>query len=119
MAKFEKGNRASVGNKGGGRKSAFEEFLAAQWHAKAWEGKDENGKPLDVKALVKKIAGGKFGVRDRYLLKALTGDPRILAKFGDKLLPDLTMHMGPTGGAVEVSFKGEAKKRSAKYHAAK
>lgn len=110
--RFQKGNKASAGVTEGktGRKSMYAEFIEAQWQHKSWITEE------DVLKLAEKIKGGKYSVRDMYLYKALIGDPRVLAKFGDKLLPDLTLLMGPGGGAIEVDLKGEAKKRSAKYH---
>ncbi len=103
-----------IGNSGGvkgrsGRKSAYQEFLDAQWHAKAWQ------EDTDAEELKAKIKTGKFSVRDRFLYAALSGNDRILAHFADKILPDISMLIGPTGGAVEVDLVGEAKKRSAKY----
>jgi len=99
------------GKKGrSGRKSAYQEHLDAQQHYQAWT------LPQDVEELEKRIKSKKYSVWDVFLLKALKADPRILAKYSDKVMPDLTVLMGPTGGAIAVDLKGEAKKRSAKYH---
>lgn len=110
MPKFTKGNKAAVGNKGGGRKSAYQEHLDAQAHFQGWT------MPQDVAELERRIASKKYSGWDIFLLRALKSDPRILSKWADKVMPDLTILMGPTGGAVQVDLKGEAKKRSAKYH---
>lgn len=109
---FEKGNKLSAGVSEGktGRPSAYQEYLNAQAHYQSWT------RPQSVAELEARIKSKKYSVWDVFLLKALKADPRVLAKFADKIMPDLTMLMGPTGGAVEVDLKGEAKKRSAKYH---
>lgn len=102
--------RGNPGNKGGGRKSAYQEFLDAQWHNAKWV------KNTDIKKLAAKISSGKFSVRDIYLYQALSGkNARILAAFGDKILPDISMMIGASGGAVQVDLLGEAKKRVEKY----
>lgn len=112
-----KGNKNAKGNVSrAGRKSAYAEFLDAQWHKQMWDGVPREGDNLegvDAKGLADKIAGGYYSVKDMFLYKALTGNERILAVFADKLLPSLNMHMGPTGEALDLT--GEAKKRSAKY----
>lgn len=105
-----KGNRNGKGNSNSGRKSAYQEFLDAQWHNEKWF------KNTDMGKLAKKIQSGKYSVRDIYLYKALTAkSDRILADFGDKILPDISMMIGASGGAVEIDLLGEAKKRVAKW----
>ena len=42
----------------------------------------------DREALLKKIESGKYSIWDMYRFKALIGDPKILSRFADKLLPD-------------------------------
>lgn len=81
-----KGNDYAKGNKGGGRKSAYEEATSAIWHAERWE--------LDNfrEELRKKVESGVHSVRDVFLLKALDGNERILGIFANKLLPDLVDH---------------------------
>ena len=83
---FEKGHKKSVGNKGGGRASAFEEVQNAIWHADKWE------VDSDVPSLQAKLKSGKYSVRDVFLAKALQGNERILGIFANKLLPDLIDH---------------------------
>lgn len=87
---FEKGHKKSVGNKGGGRASAYQELQEAVWHADAWK------IDSDVPALQAKLKTGKYSVRDVFLAKALQGNERILGIFANKLLPDLVDHT--TGG---------------------
>lgn len=103
--------RGNPGNKGGGRKSAYQEFLDAQWHNAKWM------KTTDFAKLEKRINSGKFSVRDMYLYKAMKGNDRLLARFGDKILPDISMMIGASGNAVEVDLVGEALKRVGKYEA--
>lgn len=83
---FEKGHKKSVGNKGGGRASAYEEVQNAIWHAEKWE------IDSDVPMLQAKLKSGKYSVRDVFLAKALQGNERILGIFANKLLPDLVDH---------------------------
>lgn len=83
---FEKGHKKSVGNKGGGRASAFEELKNAVWHVDKWE------VDSDVPALQAKLKTGKYSVRDVFLAKALQGNERVLSIFANKLLPDLIDH---------------------------
>lgn len=87
---FEKGHKKSVGNKGGGRASAYKELQEAVWHADAWK------IDSDVPALQAKLKTGKYSVRDVFLAKALQGNERILGIFANKMLPDLVDHT--TGG---------------------
>lgn len=102
--------KGNPGNKGGGRKSAYQEFLDAQWHNEKWV------KKTDLEKLSARIKSGKYSVRDVYLYKAMTGkSDRILASFGDKILPDISMMIGASGGAVEIDFLGEAEKRVKKW----
>lgn len=104
-----KGSKNAAGNKGGGRKSAYQEYLDAQKHYQAWT------QPQDLNALVKRIKSRKYSVWDVFVMRALKADPRILAKFADKIMPDLTMLMGPGGGAIEIDLLGEAEKRAKVY----
>ena len=83
---FQKGHKHSVGNKGGGRASAFEELKNAVWHVDKWE------VDSDVPALQAKLKTGKYSVRDVFLAKALQGNERVLSIFANKLLPDLIDH---------------------------
>jgi hypothetical protein len=86
-----KGSKNALGNKGGGRASAFEELQNAVWHHDKWE------VDSDVPALQAKLKTGKYSVRDVFLAKALQGNERVLSIFANKLLPDL----------VDMTSKGE------------
>lgn len=70
------------GNKGGGRKSAYQE------RADARELTHMFFEEIDVKELVEKIMSGKYRVKDALLVKALLGDDRILLGMFNKLFPD-------------------------------
>lgn len=80
---FEKGHKLSVGNKGGGRKSAWEEKQDANFVADVWE------HAQDVEALEEKIRSKKYSGREITALRLLKGSERLMAKFMDKLVPDL------------------------------
>lgn len=71
-----------IGNKGGGRKSAYQERQDAEWLASVWTG------DIDRAELARKIATKVHSVRDVYLFKALMGNDRILESIADKILPD-------------------------------
>lgn len=70
------------GNRGGGRKSAYQERQDAEWLASVWTG------DIDRAALAAKVASKRHSVRDVYLFKALMGNDKILASMADKILPD-------------------------------
>lgn len=74
------------GNKGGRRKSAYQERQDAIWHDEKWRIE------TDVPVLKAKLETGKYSVRDVFLAKALQGNERILGIFANKLLPDLHDH---------------------------
>ena len=88
---FQKGHKLSVGNKGGSRRSAYQEKRDAEWHADIWKHQQ------DVDALIEKVKGRKYAGRDIAALKLLQGDKYIIGKFMDKLVPNL----------VDVSSNGE------------
>lgn len=76
-----KNNKNALGNRGGGRKSAFEEVKEAEWLRAAWNG------DFNVDSLKKKVESGMYGVRDIFLLNALNGQPAALRVMADKILP--------------------------------
>ena len=77
-----KNNQNAMGNRGGGRKSAYQEGKDAAWLKKAW------GKNFDVTELRKKIDSGVYSVRDVFLLNALEGESAMLKIMADKMLPN-------------------------------
>lgn len=74
------------GNKGGGRKSSYQEKKDAEWAFDSWK------KPTDLEALKTKIKSGHFSARDIYLFKLLTGSEAIMKDLGGKVMADLHDH---------------------------
>lgn len=93
---FEKGHKKSVGNKGGGRASAFEELKEAVWHDEKWN------IDTDVPSLQAKLKTGQYAVKDVFLAKALQGNERILSIFANKLLADLVDVRGKDGAELKA-----------------
>jgi hypothetical protein len=77
-----KGNKNAVGNRGGGRKSAYQELSDAQ------QFRDLFFEEQDQEAIEAKIRAGRFSLKDRYALNGMEGDTRVLNKIVDKILPD-------------------------------
>ena len=78
-----KGNSFAKGNRGGGRKSAYEEGRDATWLCDVWNS------PQDYEELKEKIVVSKrYSVRDMVQWKALNGDTQMLKVMADKMLPD-------------------------------
>jgi len=74
-----KGSKNALGNRGGGRKSAYKEKVDAEFLINVWEGK------VSPKQLQKKIASMKYGAKHVFALKCLQGDKAALQKIADKL----------------------------------
>lgn len=74
------GNTNAQGNRGGGRKSAREELADIQDLLKIWDG--SYGTVEDLK---KKIDSGKFGAKDMFAARCLSGESKYMAKLVDKL----------------------------------
>lgn len=71
------------GKKGvSGRKSAYQEKADAQFLADAFFGK------IDQEEIETAIRSGKFSIKERFLLTAMEGEPRILNALFAKLFPD-------------------------------
>lgn len=76
------GNKNALGNRGGGRKSAYDEIKEAEWLTEAWNCDQ------DVESLRKKIEDEKtYSVRDMLLWKALNGSEAVLKRFADAIFP--------------------------------
>jgi hypothetical protein len=71
------------GNKGGGRKSAYQEKADAE---QLWAMFDDPTKIADIR---KRVESGVFSVRDVMQLKMLGGNERLIAEVFKKLFPDL------------------------------
>ena len=78
--------KGTIGNKGGYRKSAYEEHKDAEWTGQLWRGEH------DVEVLEKKVLSKKYSGKDIATLKILKGNERLIAKVMDKLIPDLHDH---------------------------
>lgn len=78
-----KGNKNAVGNKGGGRKSAYQEM------ADATEAFDIFFGEQDQEVLEEKIRSGKFSLADRLKLTGMEGDTVVLVTALKKAVPDL------------------------------
>lgn len=85
------------GNRGGGRKSAYQEQLDAQQLYKAFF------EEQDVGAIVAKIQSGKFSIFDRAKALGLAGKERVIMGMLNKLVPDLARF----DGKVETTSAGD------------
>jgi len=74
-----KGSKNALGNKGGGRKSAYDEMADAQVLTDIWEGK------FTKKELEDLVRSGKYGAKHIFAAKCMSGDERMLSKLLDKL----------------------------------
>lgn len=70
------------GNKGGSRKSAYEERKDADWLYNVWHNIQ------NLQKLTMKIQSGMFSVKDMVLFKAMSGNDAILNNLANKALPD-------------------------------
>lgn len=100
----KKGNKNSIGNKGGGRKSAYEELAIAERIVEAFT------KGIDKKKLTAALKSDKVNLTDYSLVRALKSDA-VLMGLLKKLLPDKI----EDNGKKEVDFSREAYKRIGKY----
>ena len=73
------GNQNAVGNKGGGRSSAYQENMDAKFLHDLWEGE------IDEEKLKKIIESGKYGAKHVFAIMAMTRDPKMMGKLVDKL----------------------------------
>ena len=76
------GNKNGVGNKGGGRPSAYVEAGRAKLLVEMFY--DDH----DIKKIRKKIIKGKFSIRDRHIENALKGEQTAINPIFNKLHPD-------------------------------
>ena len=94
-----KGNKNALGNRGGGRKSAYQERADAESLLRMFFSEH------DYHKLAKLVKSGKFSLQQRFLLKALDGDTRVLTVVFNKLFPDKLMqsHEPPIGDNEECA----------------
>jgi hypothetical protein len=57
---------------------------------------------VDQEEIEKAIRSGIFSVKDRFLLTAMEGDPKILSALFNKLFPDKMEMMGKDGEPIKV-----------------
>lgn len=76
------GSKNALGNKGGGRKSAYQERADADF---LWRMFTE---PVDKAVLMKKVSTGKFSILETMVFKALTGNERLISDMFKKIFPD-------------------------------
>ena len=77
-----KNNHNGKGNKGGGRKSAFQERADADLLWKMFFGE------LSEQTILKKVRTGKYSLKDVFVKKGFDGNERILSEIFRKLFPD-------------------------------
>ena len=78
-----KGNQNAKGNKGGGRKSAYQELADVKELHSFWH--DIH----DIDKLSEELKSRKFRGRTRVLLSFLTGNERVTVEILKKIFPDL------------------------------
>lgn len=82
------GNKNAIGNKGGARKSAYQELADAQeLHRMFFE-------EQDILVLQEKIKNKKYRMQTIMLLKGLLGNDRVFLAIFNKLFPDTLKHQG-------------------------
>lgn len=77
-----RGNKNALGNKGGGRKSAYQELSNAQF---LWEFFHT---PINRAELAKRIATGECTPKEIWMLKIVSGNERLISDMFKKLFPD-------------------------------
>lgn len=80
--------RGKIGNKGGGRKSAYQEKADAEALLKMFFEK------MDKNELQKIVKSGKYSLKDVWLFKAFGGNEKILGEIFRKIFPDTIIHKG-------------------------
>lgn len=76
-----KGNQNANGNRGGGRKSAFQEYADAQFLHQIWNGE------ITLQEVETLLESKQHGARHMFAYKCLIGNDRMLASLTDKLFP--------------------------------
>jgi len=91
----KKGNKNAKGNKGGGRKSAYQEKADADF---LWKMFNEEY----TKDEIKKMLDGKRSIKKAWLVKALAGNEGYVKQIIGKIFPDKKEHTGSEGKAIEL-----------------
>jgi hypothetical protein len=91
-----KGNKFAVGNRGGGRKSAYVEKADADL---LW---DMFTKPMRLEEVKARLDSGCYSLLDVIVSKAYEGNERILCMFMAKLFPDRERYIAVRPRIVEI-----------------
>jgi hypothetical protein len=94
----KKGEKRALGNKGGGRKSAYQELVDAEYWFKMWF------KEVDVKELQRKVKKGKVSPEQRFILAMVEGRETTLITMFRRLFPEKFV-LDNSSGLKEVKFK--------------
>ena len=81
-----KGNQYAVGNKGGARKSYAQEKANYEMLEQIFLNE------INKEEVQKKLASGKYSLKDVFVSKAFAGNERILSEIFRKLFPDKFDH---------------------------
>ena len=76
------GNQNAKGNKGGGRKSAYQEKADADLLYKMFFG------DMDKEEILNKVKSGNYSLKDVFISKAFLGNEKILTTVFKKIFPD-------------------------------
>ncbi len=76
------GNKNAVGNRGGGRKSAYQELADAALLREMFFGEFSRDE------LQAKIRSGEYSLKDRFVSEAFTGNERMLLALFNKAFPE-------------------------------
>ncbi len=77
-----KGNKNAVGNRGGGRKSAYQEMADAK------SLRDMFFSEFSIDEAREKVKSGKHSLKDAFVLKGFAGSERVLLAIFNKVFPD-------------------------------
>lgn len=87
------GNQNAVGNKGGGRKSAYQE------NADATLLREMFLNPMSRDEIQAKLKSGKYSLKDLFVSKGYAGNERVLLALFHKYFPDSILENRPTSDA--------------------
>ena len=100
------GNKNAAGSKGGGRKSAYQEGIDAQFLIDVWT------QPQRVDEIQKRLKAKFCSLSDVFLLKAFGGNDTVLLAIFNKLYPD---RIDPLAAGVMGALSSVAKREIEKY----
>jgi len=103
------GNTNAEGNRGGGRKSAYQEMADAEALHKMFFGEQNQA---DILA---KVKAGKYSLKDAFVAAAFGGDTKVLVEIFKKIFPDSLNIGGQPGNPLRTLSDGEIAERIKKY----